>query len=94
MESKELNKEISEHDTTSNFRLVIVASLRAKQLLRGAKPRIDKDPGRRKHTSIALEEVRRKLVGFVDVHPIAPIMSVPNQARLAELERQQVSVPT
>ncbi len=48
----------------SRFRLIAVASLRAKQLLRGARPRIDADPLRRRNTSIALEEVRRGLVPF------------------------------
>ncbi len=46
----------------SRFRVVIVAALRAKQLLRGSKPRIEPDPGKHKNTSIALEEVRRGLV--------------------------------
>jgi DNA-directed RNA polymerase omega subunit len=48
----------------SRFRAVIVAALRAKQLLRGSKPRIDADPKKRKNTSIAMEEVRRGLITF------------------------------
>ena len=48
----------------SRFRLIVVAALRAKQLLRGARPRIDADPLKRRNTSIALEEVRRGLVPF------------------------------
>jgi DNA-directed RNA polymerase omega subunit len=48
----------------SHFRLIAVAALRSKQLLRGARPRIDADPLRRRNTSIALEEVRRGLVRF------------------------------
>ena len=48
----------------SHFRLIAVATLRSKQLLRGARPRIDADPTRRRNTSIALEEVRRGLVRF------------------------------
>jgi DNA-directed RNA polymerase omega subunit len=48
----------------SHFRLIVVAALRSKQLLRGARPRIDADPLRRKHASIALEEVKRGLVPF------------------------------
>jgi DNA-directed RNA polymerase omega subunit len=48
----------------SRFRLIVVASLRAKQLLRGARPRIEADIQRRRNTSIALEEVRRGLVPF------------------------------
>ena len=48
----------------SHFRLIVVAALRSKQLLRGARPRIDADPLRRKNASIALEEVKRGLVAF------------------------------
>lgn len=50
--------------TESRFRLIVVAALRAKQLLHGAKPRVDADIQRRKHTSIAMEEVRLGLVHF------------------------------
>lgn len=64
MQTTGKEKSIEEFDTTSSFRMVVVAAMRAKQLLRGATPRIETDPGRRKLTSIALEEVRRKLVGF------------------------------
>ncbi|MGH9942641.1 MAG: DNA-directed RNA polymerase subunit omega [Pyrinomonadaceae bacterium] len=48
----------------SAFRLIVVAALRNKQLRRGALPRIDADPRRRRSTSIALEEVKRGLVPF------------------------------
>jgi DNA-directed RNA polymerase omega subunit len=48
----------------STFRLIVVAALRNKQLLRGARPRIDVDQKRRKNISIALEEVRLGLVPF------------------------------
>jgi len=48
----------------SHFRLIAVAALRSKQLLRGARPRIDADPLRRRNTSIALEEVKRGLITF------------------------------
>ena len=48
----------------STFQLVVVAGLRAKQLQRGSKPRIEADPKRCRNTSIALEEVRR---GFVNL---------------------------
>jgi len=48
----------------SRFREVVVAGLRAKQLQRGSKPRIDPDPGKRKNTTIAVEEVRRGLITF------------------------------
>jgi DNA-directed RNA polymerase omega subunit len=48
----------------SRFRLVILAGLRCKQLLRGSKPRIPADPLRRRNTSIALEELKQGLVAF------------------------------
>jgi DNA-directed RNA polymerase omega subunit len=48
----------------SKFRLIVVAALRSKQLLRGSLPRVDVDPRRHKTTSLALEEVKRGLVPF------------------------------
>lgn len=51
----------------SSFRLIVVASLRSKQLQRGAHPRIEADPRKRKNTSIALEEVKQGLVPFTNV---------------------------
>ena len=48
----------------SMYRLIVVASLRNKQLLRGATPRIEADVSKRKNTSIALEEVKQGLVPF------------------------------
>jgi DNA-directed RNA polymerase omega subunit len=48
----------------SRYRLIVVAALRSKQLLRGSLPRIEADPQRHKNTSIALEEVKRGLVPF------------------------------
>jgi DNA-directed RNA polymerase subunit K/omega len=44
--------------------LIVVAALRAKQLLHGSLPRIDADPLRRRNTSIALDETKRGLVPF------------------------------
>jgi DNA-directed RNA polymerase omega subunit len=52
----------------SRFRLIIVAGLRAKQLLHGSKPRIETNKARRRNTSIALEEVKRGLVPFTKVN--------------------------
>jgi DNA-directed RNA polymerase omega subunit len=49
---------------SSRFGEVVVAGLRAKQLLRGSKPRIEPHPDKRKNTTIAVEEVRRGLIGF------------------------------
>jgi DNA-directed RNA polymerase subunit omega len=53
----------------SRYRLIIVAALRSKQLLRGSLPRIEADPQRHKNTSIALEEVKRGLVPFTIISP-------------------------
>jgi DNA-directed RNA polymerase omega subunit len=50
----------------SRFRLVIVAAQRSKQLQRGARPRVEADAKRRRTTSIALEEVKRGLVPFIN----------------------------
>lgn len=51
-------------EESSRFREIVLAGLRAKQLLRGSKPRIDPDPDKRKNTTIALEEVRRGLISI------------------------------
>lgn len=48
----------------SRFQLVILAGLRSKQLLHGAKPRIAADRLKRRNTSIALEELRRGVIPF------------------------------
>jgi DNA-directed RNA polymerase omega subunit len=48
----------------SRFQLVILATHRSKQLLRGAEPRIVADRLKRRNTSIALEELRRGLIPF------------------------------
>ena len=53
----------------SDFRLVIVAALRTKQLLHGAAARIAPDPLRRKNTSVALEEIKQGLVHFSTQSP-------------------------
>jgi DNA-directed RNA polymerase omega subunit len=51
----------------SRYRLIVVAALRSKQLLRGAPPRIAADPLKRRNTSIALEEVKQGLIRFRNV---------------------------
>ena len=53
----------------SDFRLVIVAALRTKQLLHGAAARIEPNPLRRKNTSVALEEIKQGLVHFSTQSP-------------------------
>ena len=56
----------------SRFRLVMVAAQRSKQLLRGARPRVEANPRRQRNTSIALEEVKLGLVPFVNNTKEAP----------------------
>ena len=51
----------------SRFQLVVLASLRSKQLLHGARPRIAADRLKRKNTGIALEELRQGLIPFSTV---------------------------
>jgi DNA-directed RNA polymerase omega subunit len=46
----------------SKFRRVLVASGRAEQLMRGARPKIE--AGKRKPTRIALEEVEHQLIDW------------------------------
>lgn len=48
----------------SDFRLVIIAALRAKQLQKGAHPRIEADLRRRRNTNIAVEEAKKGLIHF------------------------------
>ncbi|MGA9995058.1 MAG: DNA-directed RNA polymerase subunit omega [Pyrinomonadaceae bacterium] len=49
---------------SSRYLLIIVATLRNKQLVRGSLPRIEANPRKRRNTSIALEEVKQGLVPF------------------------------
>lgn len=66
----------------SIYRLIIVAGLRSKQLLRGSKPRVAADNLRRKNTSIALEEVRLGLVKYTVREPKAvpsTVMPLPDR---------------
>ena len=56
----------------SRFRLIVVAALRTKQLLHGARPRIETDPLRRRNTSIALEETRQGLVPYTSTNVEGP----------------------
>jgi DNA-directed RNA polymerase omega subunit len=56
----------------SRFLFVDVAALRAKQLRKGARPRLDEDaPNHHKAERVAMEEVRRGLV-YYDVPAAKP----------------------
>ena len=48
----------------SIYRMIVVAGLRSKQLVRGATPKILPDPDCRRNISIALEEARRGLIHY------------------------------
>lgn len=65
-------------EVDSIYRLIILAGLRSKQLVRGSQPRIEADPLRRKNTSIALEEIRQGLVYFTISPKPAVVPSVLN----------------
>jgi len=48
----------------SIYRMIVVAGLRSKQLVRGARPKIQPHPDCRRNITIALEEARRGLIRF------------------------------
>ncbi len=72
MEETEEEEEITEvivdptkiPDIDSKYRLILLAAQRAKQLQRGAKPRVDLDPRKIKPTTIAIEEFENDKVNF------------------------------
>lgn len=72
MEEKEDEPEITEvivdpkkiPEIDSKYRLILLAAQRAKQLQRGAKPRVDLDPRKIKPTTIAIEEFENDKVNF------------------------------
>ncbi|NNE65182.1 MAG: DNA-directed RNA polymerase subunit omega [Pyrinomonadaceae bacterium] len=55
-------KDVPEID--SKYRLILLAAQRAKQIQRGAKPRVELDPRKIKPTTIALEEFEENKVMF------------------------------
>jgi DNA-directed RNA polymerase omega subunit len=61
----------------SRFQGVVIAGLRAKQLLRGSNPRIDPDHTKRKNTTIAIEEVRQGLITFTQLALSPAHQSIP-----------------
>ena len=63
----------------SRFRAIVVAALRAKQLRRGSRPRIELDDKKHKDTSIAMEEVRRGLIKFTEF--VVPGAQAPSALR-------------
>ena len=51
-------------DIDSKYRLILLAAQRAKQIQRGANPRVELDPRKIKPTTIALEEFKEDKVNF------------------------------
>lgn len=51
-------------DIDSKYRLILLAAQRAKQIQRGASPRVEMDPRKVKPTTIALEEFDEDKVNF------------------------------
>ncbi len=50
--------------TDSIYRGIVLACLRSKQLIKGATPRIEANPAKRKKTSIAIQEVKQGLIYY------------------------------
>jgi DNA-directed RNA polymerase subunit omega len=61
-EERKEDREIPQID--SKYRLVLIAAQRAKQLQKGALPRVNLDPRKTKPTVIALEEIKQGKVKF------------------------------
>ncbi len=65
---KQMNETEEQNQTPplidSKYRLVIVAAQRAKQIQKGAKPRVNLDPRKTKPTVIALEEIKQGKVQY------------------------------
>ena len=51
----------------SRFLFINVAAMRAKQLRRGAKPRVEITDGREKAERLAMEEIRRGLIPYQNI---------------------------
>ena len=51
-------------DIDSKYRLILLAAQRAKQIQRGANPRVELDPRKVKPTTIALKEFDKDKVNF------------------------------
>jgi DNA-directed RNA polymerase omega subunit len=60
----EQTEEITPPDIDSKYRMIILAAQRSKQIQRGALPRVDMDPRKRKPTRIAMKEFQDRKVNF------------------------------
>jgi DNA-directed RNA polymerase subunit K/omega len=66
-----LNSDLRSID--SIYRMIVVAGLRSKQLVKGARPKVLPDPLCRRNISIALEEARRGLIHFTVIKKVAAV---------------------
>lgn len=62
--TNELTEEIEVPKLDSQYRLILVAAQRSKQLQRGARPRVSLDAAKHKPTRVALEEVKTGQISF------------------------------
>ena len=51
-------------DIDSKYRMILLAAQRSKQIQRGALPRVEMDPRKRKPTRIAMKEFQDRKVNF------------------------------
>jgi DNA-directed RNA polymerase omega subunit len=56
-------------DIDSKYRMIILAAQRSKQIQRGALPRVEMDPRKRKPTRIAMKEFQDRKVNFTILEP-------------------------
>jgi DNA-directed RNA polymerase subunit omega len=56
-------------DIDSKYRMIILAAQRSKQIQRGALPRVEMDPRKRKPTRIAMKELQDRKVNFTILEP-------------------------
>lgn len=69
--TEEQEEIIDPPDIDSKYRMIILAAQRSKQLQRGALPRVDMDPKKRKPTRIAMKEFQDRKVNFNILEPDA-----------------------
>jgi len=62
--TEEQEEIIDPPEIDSKYRMIILAAQRSKQLQRGALPRVDMDPKKRKPTRIAMKEFQERKVNF------------------------------
>jgi DNA-directed RNA polymerase omega subunit len=67
--TEETEEIINPPDIDSKYRMIILAAQRSKQLQRGALPRVDMDPKKRKTTRIAMKEFQDRKVNFNILEP-------------------------